>query len=285
MDSFVRVLNPILMILFGLGAGIVVSRQRNVTWRLYGIGALTFIGSQVLHIPFNAWVLNPMLGDVISRAQQEETIALIILAIALGLSAGVFEETSRYLVYRFWIRQSRSWKDGLMFGAGHGGIEAILLGILTLFTVINIFALANQDLSTVIPEGQLPLAIAQIEAFWAVPWYEVLLGAAERLIAVSFHIAASLLVLQVFRRRQLIWLFGAIGLHTLLNALAVYGASTWGTVATEGVLAVFGVACIGIIFWLRPKEQEEPPDLDPPPLPELQQAPVTNDQVEDSKYA
>ena len=281
MDIFVRILNPVLMILLGLAAGIIVSRQRFVEWKLYGIGALTFIGSQILHIPFNVWILNPILENL---DMLTEGAYLVILAITLGLSAGVFEETFRYFVYRFWIKDARRWKDGLMFGAGHGGIEAILLGILSLLTVFQIVTLSEQDLSRLIPEEQLPLAEAQIAAFWAVPWYGVFLGAIERVFALCFHIAASVLVLQVFQRRNILWLFGAIGLHAGLDALAVYGARAWGPYITEGALALFTVFSLAIIFVLRTEEQQEETPFPPPPLPEIRRMDITQDQIEDSKY-
>jgi uncharacterized membrane protein YhfC len=285
---FVRILTPVLMILFGLGAGILIARQRNVEWKYYGMGALTFIGSQLLHIPFNTWVLNPILGKVAETFSDKSF--LITAALALGLSAGIFEETSRYLVYRFGIKGARQWKDALMFGAGHGGIEAILLGVLTFLTVLNIFSLLGKDLSAVVPVEQLPLARQQIETFWAVPWYGVLLGAGERVFAICFHLAASVLVLQVFRRKNILWLFGAVGLHTLLNALAVYGSPTWGPYVTEGVLAVLALGCVGIIFRLKTPEdflESEPSPLVMPPVLEQSEdtpRPITSDQLEDSKY-
>lgn len=281
----VRLLNPILMILFGLGVGIIVARLRGVEWKLYRVGALVFIGSQVLHIPFNAWVLNPLLQKVSSAFTTNGY--LLVTSLALGLSAGVFEETFRYLGYRFWVKDARRWKDGLMFGAGHGGSEAILVGLYTLITVIYIFSLVGKDLKTIIPADQLFLAQQQIDAFWALPWYDVLLGALERIIAICFHLAASVLVLQVFRRKNILWLFAAIGLHTILDALAVYVSQTWGAYATEGILAVFALVCVGIIFLLKSTDGEEVA-VPPAPLPEIQQDtsphPVTADQIEESKY-
>ncbi|NJN44100.1 MAG: YhfC family intramembrane metalloprotease [Anaerolineae bacterium] len=252
MDIFIRVLNPIIMIILGLAAGVIVSRQGNAKWNLYGIGALTFVGSQILHIPFNAWVLNPALEELPGTLPLRGG-NLIIVALGLGLSAGVFEEVSRYVVFRFGIKDARSWKDALMFGAGHGGIEAILLGGLTLFSVMQIISLTEQDLSSIIPGEQLTLAEAQITAFWALPWYGVLLGARERLIALIFHVSASVLVLQVFQRNNIAWLFAAIFLHTSINAIAVYGSQTWGIFLTEGALALFSLLCFGIIFVFRTK--------------------------------
>jgi uncharacterized membrane protein YhfC len=71
---------------------------------------------------------------------QRWTYNLLIIAGFLGLSAGFFEESARYVVYRWWARDARTWSQGLMLGAGHGGIESILLGFLL---AINVAALAG----------------------------------------------------------------------------------------------------------------------------------------------
>ena len=52
-ETVFPVLNSLLMIGLGLGLGILLARRFGLSWGLYGVGALTFIGSQVLHIPFN----------------------------------------------------------------------------------------------------------------------------------------------------------------------------------------------------------------------------------------
>jgi uncharacterized membrane protein YhfC len=81
---------------------------------------VTFVVSQIGHIPFNwlileRWELVPTDTAVLS--------SLIIFALFLGLSAGVFEEGARYLTYRFWAKEARTWGKGLMLGAGHGALR------------------------------------------------------------------------------------------------------------------------------------------------------------------
>ena len=198
MDIFVRILNPILMIVMPLGLAVYLVRRLKVEWKLFGLGAAIFVFSQVLHIPFNIWVLNPFLKNVGLDFPQQGW-PLILLAIFYGLSAGLFEEIARYLGFRFWLKEDRTWKDSIMYGAGHGGIEAILLGILAFIAFFQLSALRNIDLSTVVPAEQLSLAQTQIDAYWSAPWYVSLFGALERVAAISFHISASVLVLQAFQ--------------------------------------------------------------------------------------
>jgi hypothetical protein len=52
-------------------------------------------------------------------------------------------------------------------------------------------------------------------------------------------------------------LWFAIAWHTLLDAFVVISISNWGIYATEGIVAIFGLVSVGIIFALR---QPEPPD-------------------------
>ncbi|HUF40138.1 MAG TPA: YhfC family glutamic-type intramembrane protease [Anaerolineales bacterium] len=264
MAVFVRLLNPLLMILLGLGAGVAVARLLRDPWRLYGIGAWTFILSQVLHIPFNAWVLQPLLEDLVPRGPVLGT-GLLIYALALGLSAGVFEEPARWLAFRMALR-SRRWHDALALGAGHGGIEAVLVGVLALYTVIQLLAVQGPGAAEQLSPAQLEAlggAESQIAAFWAAPWYGVLLGALERLFAICFHLSASVLVLQAFRRGNLLWVALAVLWHAVFNAAAVYTAAAWGPYWAEAVLGAGALIALGIVYALR----EPPADASPPAAP------------------
>ncbi|MEI2709429.1 MAG: YhfC family glutamic-type intramembrane protease [Chitinophagaceae bacterium] len=74
-------------------------------------------------------------------------------------------------------------------------------------------------------------ALAQI---MDAPAGTLLLGAVERVFAIAAHLAMSLLVLQVFLRRNIAWLFASIGFHTLLNMVAVIAASRLNPVRRRG---------------------------------------------------
>lgn len=266
LDIPVRLLNGLLMIAIPLALGVYLRRKLNVAWRLFGIGAVTFVASQVLHIPFNSWVLNPMIERF--NLSMSEPIQLAMIAVLLGLSAGVFEEVARYLFYRFWLKKDtdRTWNSAVMFGAGHGGVEAIILGVLAVVAFIQLLVLRDVDLSTQVSADQLELAKMQVETYWSLPWYAVLLGAVERVAAISFHISASVMVLQVFRRKNILWLILAVGWHTLLDAVAVYGIQTWGIYVTEALVVGIGVLSVVFVFLLREPttipEGETPIDLD-----------------------
>jgi len=286
-DIAIRSLNALLMIAMPLALGVFLYRRLGVGWRLFGIGAVTFIASQLLHIPFNIWVLNPFIRWL------DESMAsaayLIAAALLLGLSAGIFEEAARYLVYRFRLkdRRDRSWANALMFGAGHGGIESIMIGVWVLYGFIQLYAYKDANLEKLIPIDQVEIARTQVDLFWSLPWYGAILGAVERAATLCFHISATVLVLQVFLRKNMIWLFAAIGWHALFDAMAVVASQTWSIYVTEALIVAAGIASIGVIFLLRGKpvglQDESPAETDRMPI-EIETQKPSIDHLEDSRY-
>jgi uncharacterized membrane protein YhfC len=269
---FSYILNPLLMVALPVALGLFLARRLRLPWRLFFIGAATFILSQVVHIPLNLGL--DRLFDIGVLPKPPEAYQLLASAVLLGLTAGLCEEIARYAVYRWWIKSARTWREGLMFGAGHGGIEAMITGVLAGLGVVNIVVLANTDLSTLpITPEQLKVIEQQMAAALSYPWYFPLLGALERVFAMTFHLAAALMVLQVFRRRNLLWLLAAILWHTTLNAVAVYVlravSAAQGEIAgalwAEAALAVLALANLGIILALRGGEPFAPLEAGAPP--------------------
>jgi len=286
-DSAIRGLSALLMICLGLGLGVLLARRWRLPWGLFGIGAATFVLSQIGHIPFNSLVLNRVLG-ALGWPDAASTGGLIGASVLLGLSAGVFEEGARYLMYRFWAKKARSWEEALMIGAGHGGIEAVLLGLLAAYALLQALALRGVDLATVVPADQLQTARLQLEAYWATPWYGVLLGPVERLFAICLHLSLSVMVLQCFTRRQWLWLPLAIGWHALLDAVAVAAGVRLGPYWTEALVGLMATISLAIVFALRePKAAEQLPSapLVPQVLQPVDDGPPTRDQLDDSRFS
>ena len=281
MNFFLLAINYSLMLLIPIVLAIFIHRRTGASWRFFFIGTATFILSQVFHIPFN-WLVGQtgLLPDSL-----DTTANLLITATFLGLSAGFFEETARYLAYRFWAKDARSWSRGLMLGAGHGGIESILVGVLAAVGIIGLLITVNNEvLMSTIPADQQALVTASLSNIMDQPWYALLLGAVERVFAIIAHLALSIMVLQVFLRRSLRWLFLAIGYHALFNAIAVITVTKIGPYATEGILGVVSLISLFIIFRLRTAEPElvEPEPLPEPDLPALE---PTDDAIDRSKYS
>lgn len=249
-------LEVIVMIGLPIAAILLLRRRWGLPLSLALAGAATFILSQVLHIPATAYIFGSLFPL--------QFYPLIVQAIALGLSAGLFEEIARYLVYRFWRKEARSWREGVFFGLGHGGVEAILTGLLVAVTLINVVIVttAEDPAALGIPES----ALQQVEEFWALPLYMPLLAVAERIMALILHMSLSTLVLLSVvgdgtRRRPPLWpLFAAILWHAFGNAVAVYVHQSWGPIAVEGALFVIALLSIGIL-WLTYQKLPVKPEV------------------------
>lgn len=263
-------LNALLMVFLPLLLGIGIQRRFGTGWGLFALGGAAFVGSQVVHIPLNVAVARLFPGLLTGPPEGR---GLLMKAAALGLTAGLCEETARYLVFRRLPDNKRTWTSALMVGAGHGGVESIILGVLAGFGLVQLAVLRGMDLATLgLPADQLATLRAQLAAYWSAPWYLTLLGAAERASAITLHLAWSVVVLQAVTRRNPLWLLAAIAGHTLVDGAAVYGVARWGIPRTEMVIAAFAVAGLAVLYSLRGREEAPPQEevrevLPPAPLP------------------
>jgi len=291
MDVLVRLINSLLMIVIPLGVGMYLVRRWKLGWRLFLIGTGTFIGSQVLHIPFNQFVF-PQIMDEFDQISGNDALVLVLYAAALGLSAGIFEEGARYFVYRVWLSDVKHWKEAVLYGAGHGGVEAILLGGLALYAFFQATAYRNANLSELVPAGQLELARVQIDAYWSAPWYAAIMGSVERVFAIIIQISLAVLVFQAAARRKLLWLVVAVGWHAAIDAMAVIGIRSWGVYLTEVTLAILALISLAVLLYLRDKPGIESQDLaevqEPLPTPGLAPVPrkldLSKERLDNSRY-
>lgn len=278
-------LNGFLMITFPIGLTIYLTRKYKQGWRLFWIGAATFVFSQVLHIPFNALVTP--LFDKFEFIALPVVLQNILLSLFLGLSAGLFEELSRYGMYRWWARDARSWGKGLLTGAGHGGIEAIILGILILYGYVQMQVARGMDISSLVSPDKVELATAQIQAYWSVPWYLTFIGALERFFTIPLHLACSVLVLQTFMRKNTWWLGLAIIYHALADGVAVFlSQNGMPVLAIEAIIGTFALLSVFIVLALQKPEPAS--DQIPAPVPILEfipnQVEETDENLDRTRY-
>ena len=99
-------LNALLMMGLPIVVGLWISKKLSVDLALFGVGAVTFIASQLFHIPFNSWILAPLI-ERFGLQITPGSINLAIFGLIFGFSAGFFEETARYLFYKLWIPKNR----------------------------------------------------------------------------------------------------------------------------------------------------------------------------------
>lgn len=172
-----------------------------------------------------------------------------------GLAAGLFEETGRLYCMRFFMKNKyENPYNAVMYGAGHGGFEAVMVLGMGMFmnsvyaNLINTGQTAEM-MATLDPEGQASFQEV-IDALVNTSPYVYLAAPVERLSAMVFHIAASVIVWTGVTK-GLKWAYPlAIGLHMGLDAIAVIingvGAPI---VVTELSIIVF----VAVVVWFTKK--------------------------------
>jgi uncharacterized membrane protein YhfC len=241
---FAHLKNALLMIAMPLGLAIYLTRTWKLGWRLWFIGAATFVLSQVGHIPFlllsNQILNRPPLVNVFLNMSPAGLI--IFNGVFLGLAAGLFEELFRYAMFRWWAKDARSWRAGILTGMGHGGVEAIIFGAIALFSFIQLVGQRNIDLS----------AGTQAAAYWSVAWYDAFLPSFERLSTIIIQISMALLVLQTFTRRQWFWVWLAVLYHAFIDFFTVPASAGYFSIyGAEAIIGGFALLSLVIIFALR----------------------------------
>jgi len=247
-------------IVFPLALAFYVSRRLHVRWRYFWYGVAVFAAVQLFtRVPL-VYVLNNVLASQLKASQAFLWVWLFLLA----LTAALFEEVGRYFGYRIFMgKEEKTWSKGVMYGIGHGGLESIVLvGLLSsALSLINILVIQSLDI-TKLPAAQQVTLHDQFATLAAQPAWLPLLGGYERLCAIAFHIAMSIIVLQVFRRGKMRWLWYAVGLHFLFDFGAVALAtglpklttgldSTTIALIVEGWVTLFAVLSLWLIFALR----------------------------------
>jgi len=238
------VINFLGMILLPIIAAIYFSRKFKLSWKLFLAGGLTFIASQVLHIPL-----------VLALTSTFRSWGIVAYAIVLGLLAGIFEETARYILFKFIRKDNKTWNEGFFIGLGHGGTEAIIFGVLAAVGFVNMLAYRNIDLATIrsIPADQLELAKQQVAAYWSAPFYLAILGMVERIFAICLHISLSVMVLYSIVNKKPVWFWLAILWHAIVDASAVYLGQYINAISLEGIIGIYAIISLGIVFWMKPK--------------------------------
>ena len=208
------------------------------------LGAGFFILVQVIHIPLVVLTQNLVYAPFFDSIG--ELGAVVVLALYLGLLAALFEEPARYLIFSK-ILKDRNLENAKLFGLGWGGVEAIILaGLIAPFGVLLTEQFFNTmdeiDFKQVLVEQGMSEEQAQIQAqalenekiefenrnplLPALVFY-------ERLLAMGFHICASLLVMASLMRKEWTGFMAAFILHFLLDFAAVVLVFTGGILVAE----------------------------------------------------
>ena len=169
-----------------------------------------------------------------------------------GAMAALFEETGRNLAFRTVLKKYLGRDvNALMYGAGHGGFEAIaILGIASLNNLITSVMINSggiQALMDTLPADAAAQVEAAVETLKTTPSGLFLMGGAERVFAVILQISLSVLVWNAVKYREKRMLFpAAMLIHFAVDALTVIlsqtGVSVYLLEAVVGIMALLSAA-------------------------------------------
>ena len=183
-------------------------------------GVPIFIG--VLCFIIFAMILEQRLHVFVLKHTVTGSIALVNdhpwLYVLYGVfAAGVFEETARFVGFHLLKGQYPTVDTSLAYGFGHGGIEVILVGILSLVNSL-ILALLLQD-----PNGALANELPQevLQNFQNTTTWAIYLSVIERFGAFVVQLCLSFFVWLGVNRKHKTYLFPlAILLHAIVDTPA-----------------------------------------------------------------
>jgi uncharacterized membrane protein YhfC len=169
----------------------------------------------------------------------------LLLALS-ALRAGVVEEGGRYLAFSAFLKRKNKVGDALMYGAGHGGAEALLLYAVPMAAGAAVAAMA----AGMEPGGD-ALAPEQAEAFRAamealadVGLGDVALGLLERVSAMIIHMSLSVTVF-ISARGGGVWrLLAAMALHAAVDGLIAL--LEYGVVSVAGLELILLAAAVAL---------------------------------------
>ncbi len=152
------------------------------------------------------------------------------------------------------MRKNLNKQNAIMYGVGHGGIEAMLL--------VGMACISNLVIAVMINSGQVPallemsgvdgstyvLAVSQMTAVSTTPAWQFYMAGLERIAAIIFHISASYLVYLAVKEKKLPYYLLAVLLHFLLDAMVLIIANYLSILAVEGITLLFSCILGGVVW-------------------------------------
>lgn len=244
----VLIIDVLVSLAIPIGLYVVLRRRFGCARTPFFLGAATFF--------LFAMVLEQLVHLVVLRSSIGAAIQQNIWLFALygGAMAALFEEGGRLIVFSTLLKKRRdNDHDALMFGAGHGGMEVIL--IFTITMVMNLYY------ALMIRSGRADALLASMEegqrattaliftslSTASAPFY--LLGLVERFAAVILHLSFSVLVWFALKGKFSL-LYLAFLLHFAVDAITVVlSRSGLSPLLLEVLVVLLSLLCALIARW------------------------------------
>ena len=198
------------------------------------LGAVTFVIfamflEQMLHLAMSAVFGEKLTGN------------LWLSALYGGAAAAVFEEFGRLVAMKYFLGSQLEKENALMYGVGHGGVEALFVGGLTCVSNLATVSMVNggklESALAGLDEAARATSLETISQLWTLPAYLFYMVGVERLIAFALQICLSYLVYRAVRYHRRGFFLAAMGIHFAVDALAALLKDAVPIPALEAILA------------------------------------------------
>lgn len=226
-------------------------RKYHAKWSTILVGAVAFVVA--------ALVLESMVHQIVLNGPHGEVIKGNTLWYALygGLMAGIFEETARFLVMKFYMkkREPDTTLPGVAYGVGHGGAEVLMILFMGMISNLVMALMINSGQADALlaktPEASQAALQAQFDQLVNTKPGTFLIGVWERISAIVLQISLSVIVWTGVRKGgKWLWLFPfAILLHATVDGCLVPLTKSVGMVPIELIVSAEAIA-VAALAWL-----------------------------------
>ena len=200
--------------------GYALRHKKQGIWSAWLLGALGFFVPQIL-IRFPILTALSRTDGFVAFSQTHP----LVYGFSLAFTAGLFEVVGRYAVARM-LQKNLTYRRALAAGLGHGGIEAMIItGLAYISNLVFVVMLQTGCFEATLAQttdagGDVTALLASRDALMNTPWAMFLLAGFERLLAMTCHVAMSMLVCYGVHRGKAAPTIFALAMHVCMDSVA-----------------------------------------------------------------
>lgn len=175
-------------------------------------------------------------------------------ALVGGLLAGIFEESGRFVAFKFVLKKYGDRVDSVSYGIGHGGVECVYLGFTALVYLVMGLVINSGNGAALVAgadEYEVAAVAAQMAAIGDMELSVGFIAIWERAYAMLLHLSLSVLVFAAAKKKGFCRMYPlAILLHSLVDfSIGFYlsGVIT-SIVVLELIMTALSAVC-AVIAW------------------------------------
>lgn len=213
---FFMIVTIVITVILPIALVIYLKKKKDISLKYVIVGAIAFfISVNLLEGSIHQYLLY----------NNEKTAIFLrnpyIYMIYGGLVAGIFEESARFICFKWILKKDRRFENGIAYGVGHGGLEAFwITGIMYINNVITAIQVNSGRFENLINSVDMQTAqtllfikeqmISMVPSTWFI-------AGIERASSMVIQVGLSMLVFYAVKESKIKYFFMAIVLHAVIN--------------------------------------------------------------------